>query len=136
MSLDIGSSLESPIVRAVLAVLAAALLYTLGRELRKIEEVSLRAAHRVHDPLFEAAGFSCDVGLALLDEEAAGHAIDRSEGTRIDGLRPREHILAALPFGGIARGGVVAQPVVVAPVPERGRPGRVRAHEALPVLIT
>lgn len=36
MSLDIGSSLESPIVRAVLGLLAAALLYTLGRELRKI----------------------------------------------------------------------------------------------------
>ena len=36
MALDIGSSLESPIVRAVLVVIGAALLYTLARELRKI----------------------------------------------------------------------------------------------------
>ena len=36
MVLDIGSSLESPIVRAVLVVIGAALLYTLARELRKI----------------------------------------------------------------------------------------------------
>ena len=36
MSFDIGSSLESPVVRAVLVVLGAALLYTLLRELRKI----------------------------------------------------------------------------------------------------
>ncbi len=36
MSLDIGSSLESPVVRALLVALGAALLYTLVRELRKI----------------------------------------------------------------------------------------------------
>ena len=36
MSLDITSSLESPVVRALLGLLAVALLYTLGRELRKI----------------------------------------------------------------------------------------------------
>jgi MFS family permease len=36
MTLDIATSLESPVVRTVLAVLAAALLFTLGRELRKI----------------------------------------------------------------------------------------------------
>ena len=36
MSFDISSSLESPVVRVLLAVLAAALLYTLARELRKI----------------------------------------------------------------------------------------------------
>jgi MFS family permease len=36
MSLDIATSLESPVVRAVLGVIAAALLYTLGRELRKV----------------------------------------------------------------------------------------------------
>jgi MFS family permease len=36
MTLDIATSLESPVVRTVLVVLAAALLYTLGRELRKI----------------------------------------------------------------------------------------------------
>ena len=36
MPLDIAGSLESPIVRAVLAIIAAALLYTLWRELRKI----------------------------------------------------------------------------------------------------
>ena len=36
MSLDIASSLESPVVRALLIALGAALLYTLVRELRKI----------------------------------------------------------------------------------------------------
>jgi MFS family permease len=36
MSLDIGSSLESPVVRALLVLLGAALMYTLLRELRKI----------------------------------------------------------------------------------------------------
>jgi len=36
MSLDIGSSLESPVVRAMLVLLGAALMYTLLRELRKI----------------------------------------------------------------------------------------------------
>ena len=36
MTLDISSSLQSPVVRILLGVLAAALLYTLGRELRKI----------------------------------------------------------------------------------------------------
>ena len=36
MSLGIGSSLESPVVRAMLVLLGAALMYTLLRELRKI----------------------------------------------------------------------------------------------------
>ncbi|HUQ81428.1 MAG TPA: MFS transporter [Gemmatimonadaceae bacterium] len=36
MALDIATSLESPVVRVALGVLAAGLLYTLGRELRKI----------------------------------------------------------------------------------------------------
>ena len=36
MSFDIGSSLESPVVRTLLVLLGAALLYTLLRELRKI----------------------------------------------------------------------------------------------------
>jgi MFS family permease len=36
MTLDISTSLESPVVRAVLGLIAAALLYTLGRELRKV----------------------------------------------------------------------------------------------------
>ena len=36
MTLDIATSLESPVVRVLLGVLAAGLLYTLGRELRKI----------------------------------------------------------------------------------------------------
>jgi MFS family permease len=36
MALDIASSLESPVVRVALAALALGLLYTLGRELRKI----------------------------------------------------------------------------------------------------
>jgi hypothetical protein len=36
MSLDIATSLEHPSVRIVLGALALGLLYTLGRELRKI----------------------------------------------------------------------------------------------------
>ena len=36
MSLDIATSLEHPSVRIVLGALAVGLLYTLGRELRKI----------------------------------------------------------------------------------------------------
>ena len=36
MTLDIATSLESPVVRTVLGVIAAGLLYTLGKELRKI----------------------------------------------------------------------------------------------------
>jgi hypothetical protein len=36
MTLDIATSLESPVVLTVLGALAAGLLYTLGRELRKI----------------------------------------------------------------------------------------------------
>jgi MFS family permease len=36
MALDIATSLESPVVRVALGVLAVGLLYTLGRELRKI----------------------------------------------------------------------------------------------------
>jgi len=36
MTFDIGSSLESPVVRVLLIALGAALLYTLARELRKI----------------------------------------------------------------------------------------------------
>src|SRR5687767_2595780 len=36
MSLDIASSLESPVVRTLLVLLGAGLLYTLLRELRKI----------------------------------------------------------------------------------------------------
>ena len=36
MVLDIATSLESPVVRVALGVLAAGLLYTLARELTKI----------------------------------------------------------------------------------------------------
>jgi len=36
MTLDIATSLESPVVRTVLGAIAAGLLYVLGRELRKI----------------------------------------------------------------------------------------------------
>lgn len=36
MALDIGTTLESPVVRIVLGLLAVGLLYTLGRELRKV----------------------------------------------------------------------------------------------------
>ena len=36
MALDIATSLESPVVRVALGALALGLLYTLGRELRKI----------------------------------------------------------------------------------------------------